>query len=179
VTRTTSAALRLARAEALIAAVPDHPTPGVVFRDLTPLFADADAFSVIVDAIAEPFAGGFDVVAGLEARGFLLAGAVAARTGTAVLPIRKAGKLPRETVAESYDLEYGTATIEAHRDDIAPGSRVLLLDDVLATGGTLAAALRIGARLEWDVVGCGVVLELDALAGRGVLGSRVSSVFHA
>jgi adenine phosphoribosyltransferase len=170
---------RLARAESLIAAVPDHPTPGVVFRDLTPLFADADAFSIIVDAIAEPFVGSFDVVAGLEARGFLLAGAVAARTGTAVLPIRKAGKLPRATVAESYDLEYGTATIEAHRDDLQPGARVLLLDDVLATGGTLAAALRIGERLEWDVVGCGVVLELDALAGRDVLESSVFSVFHA
>ncbi|RWZ49750.1 adenine phosphoribosyltransferase [Labedella phragmitis] len=174
----TDGAFRLARAESLIAAVSDHPTPGVVFRDLTPLFADAEAFSVVVDAIAEPFAGRFDVVAGLEARGFLLAGAVAARTGTGVLPIRKAGKLPRETVAESYDLEYGRATIEAHRDDLPPGVRVLLLDDVLATGGTLAAALRIGERLEWDVVGCGVVLELDALAGRDALDSRVVSVFH-
>lgn len=169
----------LARAEALIAAVPDHPTPGIVFRDLTPLFTDAASFSAVVDAIAAPFSGRFDVVAGLEARGFLLAGAVAVRTGTAVLPVRKAGKLPRETVSESYELEYGTATIEAHREDVAPGTRVLILDDVLATGGTLAAALRIAQRLEWDVVGCGVVLELDGLRGRDVLTGDVTSVFHA
>lgn len=169
----------LARAESLIAAVPDHPTPGIVFRDLTPLFADARAFAAVVDAIAAPFAGRFDVVAGLEARGFLLAGAVAVRTGTAVLPMRKAGKLPRETVGESYALEYGTATIEVHRDDVPPGARVLILDDVLATGGTLAAALRIGARLDWDVVGCGVVLEIDGLDGRRALDGEVVSLFHA
>ncbi|RWZ64713.1 adenine phosphoribosyltransferase [Labedella populi] len=169
----------LERAESLIAAVPDHPSPGIVFRDLTPLFADAEAFATVVDAIAAPFAGRFDVVAGLEARGFLLAGAVALRTGTAVVPIRKAGKLPRETVAESYELEYGSATIEVHREDVPPGARVLIVDDVLATGGTLAAALRIGERLEWEVVGCGVILELDHLAGRSALGSEVVSLFRA
>ncbi len=173
------ASSRLAHAESLIVAVPDHPSPGIVFRDLTPLFADADAFSAVVDAIAERFAGRFDVVAGLEAREFLLAGALAVRSGTGVVPIRKAGKLPRSAVAETFDLEYGTATIEAHHDDVPAGTRVLVLDDVLATGGTLAAALRIGERLRWDVVGCGVVLELDGLGGRRSVAGEVFGLFHA
>lgn len=170
---TTSAAatapVALGRALDLIAAIPDYPEPGVVFRDLTPLFADGDAFAVVVDALIEPFAGRFDAVAGLEARGFLLAGAVAMRTGTGLVPIRKQGKLPRPTESQSYDLEYGSATIEAHRGDLAAGSRVLLVDDVLATGGTLGASLRVAGRLGWDVVGAAVVLELDALGGRRVV----------
>jgi adenine phosphoribosyltransferase len=101
------------------------------------------------------------------------------RTGTGAIPIRKAGKLPRATVAETYDLEYGTETIEAHLDDVPPGTRVLILDDVLATGGTLSAALRIADRLQWDVVGCAVVLELEGLSGRDGLPVDVVSVFRA
>jgi adenine phosphoribosyltransferase len=130
--------------------VPDFPSPGVVFRDLTPVFADAGAFRRMVDALAAPAlsdpraaavadgrAGpGFDVVAGVEARGFLLAAAVALDAGTGVVPIRKAGKLPRQAVAAGYQLEYGTAVLELHTDAIRPGQRVLLVDDVLATGGT-------------------------------------------
>ncbi|RUQ99250.1 adenine phosphoribosyltransferase [Labedella endophytica] len=161
---------RLDRALGLIASIPDYPEPGVVFRDLTPLFADADAFVATVDALIEPFQGRFDAVAGLEARGFLLAGAIAVRAGSGLVPIRKQGKLPRATESQSYELEYGSATIEAHRGDLDPGCRVLLVDDVLATGGTLGAAVRVADRLEWDVVGAAVVLELDALGGRDVVG---------
>ena len=159
----------LARAIDLIAAIPDYPEPGVVFRDLTPLFADGAAFAAVVDALVRPFAGRFDAVAGLEARGFLLAGAVAMRTGTGLVPIRKQGKLPRPTESQRYDLEYGSATIEAHRGDLRSGSRVLLVDDVLATGGTLGASLRVADRLGWDVVGAALVLEIDALGGRDVV----------
>ena len=129
----------LARAEALIRTIPDYPEPGVLFRDITPLLADAAALRAVIDAMIEPFAGQFDVVAGIAARGFLLAGAVATVADVGLVPIRKAGKLPRPAASVSYALEYGTATIEAH-DEIADGTRVLLVDDVLATGGTLAAA---------------------------------------
>ncbi len=161
----------------LCAEVPDFPKPGIVFRDLTPVFADASAFRTVIDALIEPFRGTFDVVAGIEARGFLLAAAVGYAAGTGVLTVRKAGKLPRSVYSESYDLEYGTATLEIHRDGIAPGTRVLLLDDVLATGGTLAAAGRLFERSGAHVVGSGVVLELAALGGRALLpGHRIHAV---
>ncbi|WP_448613033.1 adenine phosphoribosyltransferase [Modestobacter sp. URMC 112] len=159
--------------------VPDFPEPGVVFRDLTPVFADAAAFRRVVGGLAEPsvvdpraaaLVGGdgpaFDVVAGVEARGFLLAAAVALDAGTGVVPIRKAGKLPRERVSAEYSLEYGTATLELHTDSIGPGQRVLLVDDVLATGGTLAAAITLIERLGGVVTGVSVVVELVALGGR-------------
>lgn len=168
----TIATDELERALGLIAAIPDYPTPGVVFRDLTPLFADGGAFAVVVDALIAPFAGRFDAVAGLEARGFLLAGAIAMRTGSGLVPIRKQGKLPRPTESQSYDLEYGSATIEAHRGDLAAGARVLLVDDVLATGGTLGASLSVADRLGWDVVGAAVVLELDELGGRAAVSAN-------
>jgi adenine phosphoribosyltransferase len=169
----------LVRARSLVAAIPDYPQPGIVFRDLTPLFADASAFRAVIDALIEPFAGGFDAVAGIEARGFVLAGAAARAADVGLVPIRKAGKLPRETVSAEYALEYGTATIEAHRGDLPAGSRVLILDDVLATGGTIAAAHRIGAALGWEVIGTAVVLELEALNGREVVGAPVHAVFTA
>jgi adenine phosphoribosyltransferase len=159
--------------------VPDFPEPGVVFRDLTPVFADGHAFRRIVDGLAEPAlvdpraaaisgpAGpGFDVVAGVEARGFLLAAAVALAAGTGVVPVRKAGKLPRERVAAEYALEYGTATLGLHTDSVRPGQRVLLVDDVLATGGTLAAAITLVEQLGGIVTGVAVVVELVALGGR-------------
>jgi len=167
----------LANARSLIAAIPDYPQPGVVFRDLTPLFADAPAFRAVIDALLEPFAGRFDAVAGIEARGFVLAGAAARAAGVGLVPIRKAGKLPRETESAEYALEYGTATIEAHRGDLPAGSRVLILDDVLATGGTIRAAHRIGEALGWDVVGTAVVLEIAALEGRAAVGAQVHAVF--
>ncbi|WP_394253706.1 adenine phosphoribosyltransferase [Arthrobacter pityocampae] len=156
----------------LCALVPDFPSPGIMFRDLTPVFSDAHAFRAIVDALADAFAGQFDAVAGVEARGFLLAAAVGYATGTGVVTVRKAGKLPRAVYREAYDLEYGQASLEIHQADLPTGTRVLLLDDVLATGGTLAAA---GALLEQAgavVVGCGVVLELADLTGRAALAGR-------
>ena len=167
----------LSRAEALIRTLPDYPEPGVLFRDITPLLADREALRAVIDAMIEPFAGRFDVVAGVEARGFLLAGAVALRADVGLVPIRKAGKLPRPAASVSYALEYGTATIEAH-DDIAPGTRVLLVDDVLATGGTLVAAHELVAALRGDVVGTAVLMELEALGGRAVVGD-VHAVFTA
>ncbi|MBY3552177.1 adenine phosphoribosyltransferase [Modestobacter lapidis] len=165
---------------ALSVDVPDFPVPGVVFRDLTPVFADGEAFRRVVDGLAEPAVvdpraaavgggrggGAFDVVAGVEARGFLLAAAVALDAGTGVVPIRKAGKLPRERVSAEYALEYGTATLEMHTDSVRPGQRVLLVDDVLATGGTLLAAIGLVEQLGGVVTGVSVVAELVALGGR-------------
>jgi len=144
----------------------DFPEPGIRFKDLTPVLADAAALAAIADALAEPFAGEYDIVAGVEARGFALAAAVAARSGHGLLLIRKAGKLPGEHLAESYALEYGTATLEVHVGQVPPGSRTLLVDDVLATGGTLIAAQRLIERAGWTVVGVAVALELGALGGR-------------
>ncbi len=156
----------------LCATVPDYPAEGIVFKDLTPVFADGPALKQVVDAILAPFAGKFDAVAGVEARGFLLAAAAAYATGTGVITIRKAGKLPREVYAESYSLEYGRATLELHQDDIPVGTRVLILDDVLATGGTLGAAATLLERAGAVVAGIGVVLELEELAGRANLPGR-------
>ena len=158
----------LARAESLIRTIPDYPEPGVLFRDITPLLADAAALRAVIDAMIEPFAGRFDVVAGIEARGFLLAGAVAVAAEVGLVPIRKAGKLPRPAASVSYALEYGTATIEAH-DDIADGTRVLLVDDVLATGGTLQAAHALVPALGGVVVATSVLMELPALGGRALV----------
>lgn len=161
----------------LCATIPDYPKPGIVFKDLTPVFADGAALKAVVNALVEPFEGQFDAVAGVEARGFLLAAAAAYATGTGVITVRKAGKLPRAVVAEDYALEYGTATLELHTTDLAPGSRVLILDDVLATGGTLSAAARLFERCGVDVAGIGVVMELGDLGGRAALaGHRVSSL---
>lgn len=166
--------------ERICAVVPDYPEPGIVFRDLTPLFADGPAFRQTVDALLEEFGGTFDVVAGVEARGFLLASAAAYAAGTGVLPIRKKGKLPRQTFEESYALEYGSASIEIHRDDLPAGTRVLLLDDVLATGGTLAAAVDLLAQAQLPVTGIGVAMELDGLGGREKLaGLPVRALFTA
>jgi adenine phosphoribosyltransferase len=161
--------------------VPDHPEPGVLFRDLTPVFADGPAFARVVQGLAAPadsdpraaaMAGAddstpaFDVVVGVEARGFLLAAAVALSAGVGVVPVRKAGKLPRERISADYVLEYGTATLELHADSIRPGQRVLVVDDVLATGGTLAAAVELVERLGGVVTTVSVVVELAALGGR-------------
>ena len=168
----------LVRAESLIAVIPDYPQPGILFRDIMPLLADAAALRATIDALIEPFAGTYDVVAGIEARGFLLAGAAAMAAGVGLIPIRKAGKLPRPAASVSYALEYGTAEIEAH-DDMPHGSRVLLLDDVLATGGTIAAARTLVERLGGSVAGTAVLLELDGLGGRAAAGSDIHAVFHA
>jgi adenine phosphoribosyltransferase len=153
--------------------VPGFPQAGVVFKDLSPLFADGTAFQHITDAVIEHYGvDGFDIVAGVEARGFLLAASVAYASGAGVVLVRKAGKLPRETHAASYDLEYGTATLEVHADAFVAGQRVLVIDDVLATGGTAAATLDLVELAGGTVVGLTVMLELGFLAGRAKLADR-------
>ena len=147
--------------------VPDFPQPDVVFKDLMPLFADGRRFRAVIDGIIEHFgADSFDVVAGVEARGFVIAAAIAYATGTGVVPVRKAGKLPRPTFAASYSLEYGEATLEVHQDAFPAGQRVLVVDDVLATGGTLQAAIALIEQLGGIVTAVSVVIELTALGGR-------------
>jgi adenine phosphoribosyltransferase len=148
--------------------VPDFPEPGIQFKDLMPLFADGPAFRAVTDGIVARHAE-FDVVAGIEARGFLIAAAVGYATGTGVVPVRKAGKLPGKTVSVAYTLEYGEAVVEVHADAFATARRVLLVDDVLATGGTVAAAAQLIDRAGGDVVGMSVILELQALGGRARL----------
>ncbi|NKX52441.1 adenine phosphoribosyltransferase [Arthrobacter deserti] len=158
--------------ERLSISIADYPKPGVVFRDLTPVFADGPAFRRVVHALVEQFEGRFDAVAGVGARGFLLAAAAAYATGTGVVTVRKKGKLPRKVLSEEYALEYGTDMLELHAEDLQPGSRVLVLDDVLATGGTLAAAARLFERAGARVAGVGVVMELAGLGGRAALEGR-------
>jgi adenine phosphoribosyltransferase len=148
--------------------VPDYPQPGVMFKDITPLLADGPAFRAVVAALAGAY-DGVDKVAGIEARGFILAAPVACELGSGFVPIRKHGKLPGPSHAESYDLEYGTATIEVHQDAFAPGDRVLLVDDVLATGGTAAASAELVRRSGATVAGIVVLLELGFLDGRSRL----------
>ncbi len=152
--------------------IPDFPQPGVVFKDYTPLIADGAAFAAVVGDIAERYRGKIDVVVGIEARGFILGAAVAYELGLGMVPVRKAGKLPGETILESYTLEYGTAEIEVHSDAFTPGQRVLVIDDVLATGGTAAATCQLVERAGAVVVGVDVVLELEFLHGREKLGDR-------
>lgn len=149
--------------------VADFPRPGVQFKDLTPLFADREAMTAVVDAFAA-IASGADLVAGIESRGFLVAAAVAGRLRNGVLAIRKAGKLPPPVHAEHYDLEYGSATLEIPADGIdLRGRQVLIIDDVLATGGTLAAAARLLERTGAGVIGAAVVMELTELGGRAAV----------
>jgi len=148
---------------------PDFPEAGVLFRDLSPLFADAQAFRAVVDALLEPFEGKFDVVAGAEARGFILAAGMAVASGRGVLPLRKPGKLPPPVLTESYSLEYGAASLQLG-DGVVRPQRVLLIDDVLATGGTLAAARRLLERGGHTVVGIAVVVELPELHGKSRVG---------
>ncbi len=159
----------LARAESLIATIPDFPEPGILFRDISPLLADAAAMRAVVDAVISPFADEFDVVAGVEARGFLLAGAVAVAAGVGMAPIRKAGKLPRPAASVDYALEYGTASIEMS-GDLARGTRVLLVDDILATGGTLRAGQQLLGALGLVLAGTAVIMELDGLGGQAACG---------
>lgn len=148
--------------------IPDWPTPGVMFRDITPMLADADAFSRCVAALAGlgEAGTGVDVVVGIEARGFILAAPVAHQLGAGFIPVRKHGKLPHETFSEAYSLEYGDAVLEIHTDAVKKGQRVLIIDDVLATGGTVAATADLIRRAGGDIVGVNVLIELSALNGR-------------
>ena len=152
----------------LVRDVPDYPQVGVVFKDITPLLADGQAFAAVVDALAVTY-GPVDKVAGIEARGFILAAPVAWRLGAGFVPIRKKGKLPGATYAQDYDLEYGTATVEVLTDAFAPGERVLVIDDVLATGGTARATADLVQRAGAQVSGLAVLLELAFLNGRAKL----------
>jgi adenine phosphoribosyltransferase len=152
----------------LVRDVPDYPQPGVVFKDITPLLADGQAFAAVVDALAATYAP-VDKVAGIEARGFILAAPVACCLGVGFVPIRKKGKLPGATFAQDYDLEYGTATIEVQTDAFEPGDRVLVIDDVLATGGTARATTDLVRRAGARVAGLSVLLELSFLHGRAKL----------
>lgn len=166
----TAAEPAAAALERLTAVISDFPAPGILFRDLTPVFADAAALRTVIDELIAPFAGSFEAIAGVEARGFVLAAAAAVEARTGVVMIRKAGKLPRPTVSREYALEYGTATLELHRDELPAGTRVLLVDDVLATGGTLEASLRLLADAGLVAAGVSVVLELTGLDGRARIG---------
>jgi adenine phosphoribosyltransferase len=153
--------------------IPDFPKPGVVFKDITPLLADVDAFRFAVDAIADHFAGNeVHKVLGVEARGFIIAAPVAYRFGAGFVPVRKAGKLPHEIEAEEYELEYGTDLLEIHHDAIEPGENVLIIDDVLATGGTASATVHLAERLGATILGLGFVIELGFLHGRDKLLGR-------
>lgn len=159
----------------LVRDVPDYPEPGVVFKDITPLLADHAGLAAVVAGLAEAGrdAAGrpvVDVVVGMEARGFILGAPVALALGAGFVPVRKAGKLPRETHAVSYDLEYGSATLEMHTDAVPAGSRVLLVDDVLATGGTARATVDLVERCGAEVVGVAVLMDLAFLPWRETLG---------
>lgn len=153
-----------------IRAVPDFPKPGILFRDISPLLASSQAFSVSVDALAEATAS-FEaqVIAGIESRGFIFGVPLAQELGLPFVPIRKPGKLPCDTFSVSYELEYGTDSLEIHQDAFAKGSRVLVIDDLLATGGTAKAACELIERAEGVVAGVGVIIELSALRGRDTL----------
>jgi adenine phosphoribosyltransferase len=153
--------------KALVRDVPDFPEAGIVFKDITPVLADENAFSTIIDLIVVHFGrGNVDKVVGIEARGFILAAPVAYHFGAGVVPVRKKGKLPWTTVEESYALEYGEATLQIHEDAVAPGERVLIVDDVLATGGTAKAAASLVERIGGKVCGIACLIELEFLKGR-------------
>jgi adenine phosphoribosyltransferase len=164
--------VELEEALGLIAAVPDFPEPGVLFRDLSPMFADAGAFKAVTDALAATLDSRVEALAGVEARGFLLAAAVGYARGLGVVLIRKPGKLPQVAGRVDYALEYGTATVELPAGVVRPGQRIAILDDVLATGGTVAATGKLLEDAGAVVDSVSVVLELAALGGRGVLGNR-------
>lgn len=150
-----------------IRSIADFPHEGIVFRDVTTLFADARGFRMAIDQLLHPYAGlSFDKVVGLEARGFILGGAVAHQLSTGFVPIRKKGKLPGAVISEAYQLEYGEAVMEVHDDALRSGERVLIVDDLLATGGTAEAGIKLCRRLGAEVIGCAFVIDLPELGGR-------------
>ena len=169
--------------ERLIRDIPDFPKPGIVFKDISPLIADHAGLTAVVNALAAAGADDegeaiVDKVVGIEARGFILAAPVALRLGAGFVPVRKAGKLPGRTHEISYDLEYGAAVLQIHQDAIAPGERVLIIDDVLATGGTLAAARSLVESCGGTAVGAAVLMELSFLPGRATLDGLPLTVLH-
>ena len=153
--------------EASIRTIPDYPKPGVMFRDITTLLGDARAFRRSIDELVHPYAGTkIDKIAGVEARGFILGGAMSHQLSAGFVPIRKKGKLPGPVISEAYTLEYGEAVVEIHDDAIAKGARVLVVDDLLATGGTAEAGIKLVERLGGEIVGCAFVIDLPDLGGR-------------
>ncbi len=155
------------RLKAQIRDIPDFPEPGIVFKDITPLVKNPDTLRLSVHQLIHPFIGqNITLVAGMEARGFIFGSLAAWELGVGFIPLRKPGKLPYDKHSVSYDLEYGSATLEAHTDAISQGQRVLVVDDVLATGGTAAASCQLIEQLGGEIVGCAFVIELDALNGR-------------
>lgn len=159
--------------KALIKDVPDFPKKGIIFKDITPLLADPEGFNAAIDGLIGPFKQkDIEIVAGVESRGFLLAPAMAARLGAGIVPLRKKGKLPRAVQSASYNLEYGTDSIEVHADAFSQDSKVLLVDDVLATGGTAAAAISLIEALGGNLIGSAFLIELSFLSGRKKLEGR-------
>jgi adenine phosphoribosyltransferase len=153
-----------------IRSIVDFPHEGIIFRDVTTLFADPRGFRMAVDQLLHPYAGmRFDKVVGLEARGFILGGAVAHQLSAGFVPIRKKGKLPGAVISEAYTLEYGEAVVEMHDDAILPGERILLVDDLLATGGTAEAGIKLVERLGGEIIGCAFIIDLPDLGGRARL----------
>lgn len=168
--------------KAYIRTIPDYPKPGIMFRDITTLLADPVGFKEAVDAMVQVHeAGRIDHVVGIEARGFILGGAIAHQLSAGFVPVRKKGKLPGSTLSESYELEYGSDTVELHDDVLQKGDRVLLVDDLIATGGTAEAAIRLVERAGAEVVACSFVIDLPDLGGRArleELGKEVLSLCH-
>ncbi len=166
--------------KSVIRTIPDYPKPGIMFRDVTTLLGNARAFRTTVDQLVQPYAGlQIDKVAGIEARGFIIAGAVAHQLSVGFVPVRKKGKLPWKTIAQTYDLEYGTDTVEIHEDAVQKGENVLLVDDLIATGGTAEAAIKLIEKAGGHVVGCSFIIDLPELKGRRRLekmGKRVLSL---
>jgi len=155
-----------------IRTIPDFPEPGIQFRDVTTLFSDAQAFRIAIDLLLHPYAGvAIDKVAALEARGFIMGGAIAHQLSVGFVPIRKAGKLPGKTLSEDYTLEYGEATMEMHDIAINKGERVLVVDDLIATGGTCEAGIKLLQRAGAEIVACAFIIDLPALGGRKLIES--------
>ena len=166
--------------ETLIRSIPDYPKAGVIFRDITTLLQHPAGFRKTIDDLVQPLAGNqIDAVAGIEARGFILGGAVAHQLSVGFIAVRKKGKLPWQTISKHYDLEYGTDEVEIHTDSVQSGDRVLLVDDLIATGGTAAASCELIRSLGGDIVGCTFVVELEALGGRAQLaGERIHTLLE-
>ena len=166
--------------KSVIRTIPDYPKPGIMFRDVSTLLGNARAFRTTVDLLVQPYAGlRIDKVAGIEARGFIIAGAVAHQLSVGFVPVRKKGKLPWKTIGQTYDLEYGTDTVEIHEDAVLKGESVLLVDDLIATGGTAEAAIKLIEKAGGNVVGCSFIIDLPELKGRKrleKLGKKVLSL---